>query len=474
MEDTLTEDKPEGTVVVETDPKPSAKPSKAVRRSKWITSIGDDLVTRTPTKYRRDLPVGNYVVMFNPHPPYYGFFLRPTDEFHMPGKLYGDPGSQVDRYINTFFARRRSTGILLAGQKGSGKTLTAQLLCMRIGIPVLQVSSAYTGDDFHTFINEVPGDCVVLFDEFEKTFRAKEEQESLLTLLDGNYKARRLFMLTSNTPDVVEWLRNRPGRIFYRRVYDRLEESVISEFIDDNLKKPEDKEDLMRVIRILDNVNMDMVSSIVEEMNRYGEAAPDAVKHMNLEIDASRYDWRITAKGVQFPLETMFNRPHPLAINDEEDDGEFSIMVHFDCASKTVMDRFDWDKARKEAGDDPDMRRIALDLLAKLKEQSPAEVERHSEQFWMQNCLETATNERYKRIGVELAVRSDDFTLASDGTYKAVPSMAGARPVDMAHGLLKSFGLRYDGDDPVEHVMEILGLEITAARYRPAKSAYNW
>jgi hypothetical protein len=48
-------------------------------------------------------------------------FLQIIDPLQTRGKLYGDTKKNADRIVSTFLDRSVSTGVLLAGEKGSGK-----------------------------------------------------------------------------------------------------------------------------------------------------------------------------------------------------------------------------------------------------------------------------------------------------------------------------------------------------------------
>lgn len=284
--------------------------------AKQVVRDGNDYRLHVPLEGSPALPVGNYVLNYSEGGGF--FYLTRTDGFKLPGKVYGNPQAVVDRYLNTMRSRSKSTGVILCGHKGSGKTLTAQMLCERSGLPVVMVNYPFAGNTFREFINDIPGDVVVLFDEFEKTY-AKEAQDGLLSLLDGSYQSRRLFVMTSNTDDISYWLRNRPGRIFYKRTYYALEDEVVDSYIVDNLVDKSQVDGLKVVLQVLDNYSMDTLCSIVEEMNRYGESAKEAVSHMNVEIEGSNYDYTWSIGKTE--VEAEFGQAHPLL------DGR---TVHFD------------------------------------------------------------------------------------------------------------------------------------------------
>ena len=71
------------------------------------------------------LPKGTYIVKYDK--PASKFYLEQIDNFKLPAKIYGnDHERHATRIITTFMDRDLSTGVLLSGVKGSGKTLRAK------------------------------------------------------------------------------------------------------------------------------------------------------------------------------------------------------------------------------------------------------------------------------------------------------------------------------------------------------------
>ena len=98
---------------------------------------------RVSTKEAMDLhetlPAGNYVVKEMPMDG--PLYLEHIESFEIKGKRYGDLDKNTDRILNTFMDRSASTGVMLAGEKGSGKSLLAKNLAIeaakRFEIPCL-------------------------------------------------------------------------------------------------------------------------------------------------------------------------------------------------------------------------------------------------------------------------------------------------------------------------------------------------
>lgn len=239
------------------------------------------------------LPVGNYFIkedMFK------NLFLEQIDGFDAPKKIYGDTVKTADRILNTFMDRTASTGVMLAGEKGSGKTLLSKMLSIKAaeqGIPTIVINSAWHGDAFNKLIQSIEQPCMVLWDEFEKVYD-REEQEAILTLLDGVFPSKKLFVLTCNDKwRIDQHMRNRPGRIYYMMDFKGLEPAFIEEYCEDNLKATRHIETICKIASLFGEFNFDMLKALVEEMNRYGETPQEVMRMINAKpefSDKSEYE----------------------------------------------------------------------------------------------------------------------------------------------------------------------------------------
>ncbi len=242
------------------------------------------------------LAPGNYNLIFDQRE---GYYLTRKEDFKLPEKIYGDCNKLSDKYLNTFKSKSRSLGILLCGEKGSGKTLLAQSLCLKSNLPVIFITEPFSGPDFNDFIANITQEVVIFFDEYEKVYRSKnytETQDTLLGILDGNFSCKKLFILTSNEEHISSYMTNRPSRIYYKKVYTGLEINELSEIVDYELINKDNKEELIKICTSIGKVNIDLVRSLIEEMNRYNETASEAVKNLNIDFEALEYSIEITNK----------------------------------------------------------------------------------------------------------------------------------------------------------------------------------
>lgn len=253
------------------------------------------------------LPAGNYIVKFNEMTN--TFYLERVEKFESIGKVYGDSLRNADRIISTFLDRTASTGVMLTGEKGSGKTLLARTLSIKLAeqdIPTIVINEAYSGDGFNRFLQAISQPAVVLFDEFEKTYD-KDDQEAVLTLLDGVFPQKKLFILTCNDKYRVDsHMRNRPGRIFYMLEFAGLAKEFVIEYCQDRLHDKGQIDSVVNVSLLFSEFNFDMLKALVEEMNRFKEPAHEAIKMLNAKPtwdDSGNYDIVVQdPKGKVLPM----------------------------------------------------------------------------------------------------------------------------------------------------------------------------
>lgn len=281
-------------------------------------------------------------------PPFFQFYLEHRDDpFALPPKLYGTVPAQADRIINTFDARPQNTGVLLEGVKGSGKTLLARLVCSKLikrGTPVLMLTKPFAGDNFSKFLSSIKQPKVVLADEFEKVYpgsswttreddgddeKKKEtgNQKYLLSLLDGIYPSKTLWLFTANDKFKIDsHMINRPGRVFYSLTFAGLDTNFVREFASDTLTNLKHVENLVKMVGHFKDFTFDALNSLVEEMNRYDEPPAEALKWLNIRSDKDKGRYKIKVSPLR-PARGFKPRPHP----------SYTSMLFSDVTSEQMM-----------------------------------------------------------------------------------------------------------------------------------------
>lgn len=247
------------------------------------------------------LPAGNYVIKKNDMTG--ELYLEGIESFEFSGKVYGDTIRRANRILHSFEDRPATTGVMLTGEKGSGKTLLAKMLSIKgyeQGYPTIVINAPWCGDHFNSFIQSIEQPVIVVFDEFEKVYD-EDEQAQMLTLLDGVYPTKKLFVLTCNDKwRVNQHMRNRPGRIFYSLEYKGLSAEFIREYCEDNLNAKEHIDKIVGIAGTFGQFNFDMLKALVEEMNRYNETPQEAMEMLNAKpeySDEGRYTVKLVMDG---------------------------------------------------------------------------------------------------------------------------------------------------------------------------------
>ena len=237
-------------------------------QAKWMTD-GKHYRQSGGGRVEDSLPLGIYQVNFDPMS---GWSLERTgDSFVFDYKLYGVHTGIVDRVLTAYPQLKGNMGILFNGLKGTGKTVTAKVLANKLQLPVI-IAKSFGGNNtaLIEYLSSINCDCILFFDEFEKQFN--EEDFSILQIMDGVYTSeyRRVFLLTTNNTQINENLLSRPSRIRYMKQFGNLELEVVKEYLKDNLHDQSCTEELIAFLDTLIISTIDILKSIVEEVNIFG------------------------------------------------------------------------------------------------------------------------------------------------------------------------------------------------------------
>jgi hypothetical protein len=219
--------------------------------------------------------IDNKVYSFGFHQ-FKGCFLQEENDLTVPDPLFDVDKGFREIVLKSFENNQFSTGVILSGDKGTGKTVCAKLLCIESGLPVILIKDSVLqsiSSDFFNFINKLPK-CVIFIDEFEKNFKLSDydednkkiTQEMFLTTLDGfNNNSKKLFIFTVNE-NVSTYLINRPSRIRWFKDYSGVSNELFDIIAEKTLNNKEFKEDLENNID-LNDCNIDIIVSIIKEIN---------------------------------------------------------------------------------------------------------------------------------------------------------------------------------------------------------------
>ena len=233
------------------------------------------------------LPLNTYIVDVNEFTGEH--YLEIADNLEVPETLFGNIEEKGSKIYRTFKRRASSTGALLSGLKGTGKTLLTKYIssiAYEDGYPTILVNKAFKSQNFMQFIQSIDTPCVIIFDEFEKNFEQKD-QSRLLTMLDGVMDSKKLYLFTANDQwGITDHMHNRPGRIYYHINYDSLDEEFIDAYCRTKIKNEEHINDIKGVLRIFSEVNFDMLQTVIEEVNEFGRCDKSVIEDLNIDPES--------------------------------------------------------------------------------------------------------------------------------------------------------------------------------------------
>lgn len=235
---------------------------------------------------------GTYTMEYNPMSGYYYEQLNEDLETRE-AKVYGRHPKIARKIYEGFKRAEGNFGVLLEGQKGTGKTLTARAvaeLAKEDGVPVIIVSKNMPGlvDE----IAQMDTPAMFLFDEFEKVFPKSSEdnpQDEFLPLLDGIYNHKHLYVLTVNESNRLSpYLLGRPGRIHYAFKYEETPYQDIVEYVEDRYAETLSDADRRQValFAFINGLAFDMIRAICSEMAQ-GYSMEETINDLNLDLGTS-------------------------------------------------------------------------------------------------------------------------------------------------------------------------------------------
>lgn len=139
----------------------------------------------------------------------------------LPAKVYTTKSDEVFiKRVNTYFQKtsKLSTGVMLSGIKGTGKTVMAKVIAKNSNLPIIVVDEDYPTGRINDFFRKFETPVTIIFDEVDKHW----DTEDLLGWLDGvQTNAKKLVLFTCNNEDRVnDYLKDRCSRVRYIRHFE--------------------------------------------------------------------------------------------------------------------------------------------------------------------------------------------------------------------------------------------------------------
>ena len=220
-------------------------------------------------------------------PPMGGPYLQiNASGIQIPEKVYGNVNSKIHTVMNTYDNDPKSLGVLLTGIKGSGKTMTAGMLCKEMlarNIPVILVNSSIPVDALNQIIESV-GEVCILFDEFGKMYD-EDDQNRMLTIFSGVSEQKRMMILTENNQySINSFMINRPSRLLYHFRHSNLESEIITEYCNEVGVMKEFHDEVIIYSKTVTSFTFDILQAIVKQHLLNPEVKfKDLISIMNVE-----------------------------------------------------------------------------------------------------------------------------------------------------------------------------------------------
>jgi len=201
--------------------------------------------------------------------------------------IYSDSENNFVTKILSYFKRtnKQTTGVLLNGLKGSGKTVMAKLIARNSNLPIIIVSSDCPTRHVSTFFSKFKDtETCVIFDEIDKNERYWNT-EDLLSFLDGiRDTGKKLVLLTCNTDSKInEYILDRCSRVRYYRKFESLTKESIIEVAEKYIPKDKIEEVTDFIINRFKCISYDNVVSFLEEVKEYNsETLENIAKDLNI------------------------------------------------------------------------------------------------------------------------------------------------------------------------------------------------
>lgn len=192
-----------------------------------------------------------------------------ANRFHDKPMLGPQIQDNMEMFKQHYHANQRIS-VLLVGQKGSGKTMTAEALCnflLEQGLPVIYVDTDIPAYLLHQLLRDV-GRCVVMIDEFDKRYQNTQDnptaKEQLLSLFSDASLDQVSFILAGNEKwRMSEYLMDRPSRFHFRVEYSGISPIVVLDLCRIAKLPPKVTSVIVRYSSAMD-CSYDVVSTVVK------------------------------------------------------------------------------------------------------------------------------------------------------------------------------------------------------------------
>lgn len=200
----------------------------------------------------------------------YGYFVENGD-LNMPKKLY--KLEEDDKFISrvlTYFnseSSGKTTGVMLAGTKGTGKTMLSKRIALESNLPIIVVDTRFPSRALNKVFKGFTTPVCILFDEIEKN-EDWWSTKDLLGFLDGvEANAKKIVLMTCNeTGEIDDNMFDRCSRIRYFKKYEANSNEVFVRFMAEDKGVPNIDDVVEFIKEHLEVKSFDNISSFLDEI----------------------------------------------------------------------------------------------------------------------------------------------------------------------------------------------------------------
>lgn len=219
---------------------------------------------------------------------YKDYYLEPyQDKFPIPKKIYGNIEAIAYRVWNDYVISNKSTGIILSGAAGGGKSLAISVisnLALKNKLAVIILQKLRIDNNLIHWLSTLTN-VVLYLDEFGKMIN-RSDQDQMLTLFTDVNGSKKIYLLTENDTDKIShYIMNRPGRVRYHVDFNRIDKETLEEYCKDMGVHPDFYKDLEMKYKSAYIFTFDHLQCIVTEHLKYpNEDLDKLLSWLNLDL----------------------------------------------------------------------------------------------------------------------------------------------------------------------------------------------
>lgn len=277
------------------------------------------------------LPIGTYELVRIESMAGENIYFQKIDDMKATEKIYGSHKDKCNMILESYNAMERSMGVILSGQKGSGKSLMLKMIARNSKLPVIVVRSYFPS--LSSILDKITQECVIVFDEFEKNFsmlnkndcddESSTEQGNLLSMFDGLSSTKKLYVITcNNIRGINKYYFDRPGRFHYHITFTEPTIEEVIEYLADKVKSENmlPEKDIYALYNKY-NMSYDILRAIAFEINM-GRDIRKVIKDLNVSrrFGYSCYEARLELKDGRIFSDTIEFDVNACMVNNTRSD----------------------------------------------------------------------------------------------------------------------------------------------------------